>query len=172
MHHYPICLKDECLICALHKCEQIWQILYLDHICPTFISFQICFFIQCLLPLYFLCSLAEIYLNFSCSYTFVLLLRPAKISMRALLWAEAGILKQCERPTSSPGLFPQKLREKPWGRGCAKGVFECPPFNDKQLWIVCGIYVYQLYDVFKSHIFKNTVVTWLDSHVLLVHEGL
>ena len=47
MHHYPICLKDKCLICALHKCEQIWQILYLDHICPTFISFQICFFIQC-----------------------------------------------------------------------------------------------------------------------------
>ena len=46
MHHYPICLKDKCLICALHKCEQIWQILYLDHICPTFISFQICFFIQ------------------------------------------------------------------------------------------------------------------------------
>ena len=125
-----------------------------------------------LLPLYFLCSLAEIYLNFSCSYTFVLLLRPAKVSMRALLWAEAGILKQCERPTSSPGLFPQKLREKPWGRGCAKGVFECPPFNDKQLWIVCGIYVYQLYDVFKSQIFKNTVVSWLDSHVLLVYEGL
>ena len=48
MHHYPICLRDKCLICALHKCEQIWQILYLDHICPTFISFQICFFIQCI----------------------------------------------------------------------------------------------------------------------------
>ena len=47
IHHYPICLQDKCLICALHKCEQIWQILYLDHICPTFISFQICFFIQC-----------------------------------------------------------------------------------------------------------------------------
>ena len=46
MHHYPICLKDKCLICVLHKCEQMWQISYLDHICPTFISFQICFFVQ------------------------------------------------------------------------------------------------------------------------------
>ena len=46
MHHYPICLKDKCLICVLHKCEQMWQISYLDQICPTFISFQICFFIQ------------------------------------------------------------------------------------------------------------------------------
>ena len=81
-------------------------------------------------------------------------------------------IEAVRKATSSPGLFPQKLREKPWGRGCAKGVFECPPFNDKQLWIVCGIYVYQLYDVFKSQIFKNTVVTWLDSHVLLVQEGL
>jgi len=47
MHHYPICLKDKCHICISHKCEQIWQISYLDHICLTFISFQICFFIQC-----------------------------------------------------------------------------------------------------------------------------
>lgn len=46
---------------------------------------QICKSSRNLLPLYFLCSLAEIYLNFSCSYTFVLLLRPAKVSMRALL---------------------------------------------------------------------------------------
>ena len=47
MHHYPICLWDKCLICVSHKCEQMWQISYLDHILPTFISFQICFFIQC-----------------------------------------------------------------------------------------------------------------------------
>ena len=43
------------------------------------------------------------------------------------------LIEAVRKATSSPGLFPQKLREKPWGRGCAKGVFERPPFNDKQL---------------------------------------
>ena len=106
-------------------------------------------------------------------HTFYVLFLRSIWTLAALihLFSSSGRLKStclcyCElRPavrkaTSSPGLFPQKLREKPWGRGCgrgcAKGVFECPPFNDKHLWIVCGINVYQLYDVFKSQIFKST----------------
>ena len=58
-----------------------------------------------------LCSVSEIYLNFSCSYTFVLLLRPPKVNLLVLLWAEAGILKQCERQPLPQGFF-----LKNWGK--------------------------------------------------------
>ena len=77
-----------------------------------------------LLPLYFLCSVSEMYLNFSCSYTFVLLLRPAKVNMlvcycelRPAYWSSA-------KGNLFPRAFPSKIEGKALGtRLCERGIW-------------------------------------------------